>query len=194
MQPANGFAFKEWAVICAALGSGRQSLIVRKGGIGEGREGFRVEHPEFFLFPTYVHQIEPSQLTPDGQLLLGEVLAHRPPPDSIELAHYAVVEQVFDVRDETRLPCLEGLHLWSHHTLGDRFHYRQPGLFILAVRIYRLPAAVRIPDSPHFAGCRTWVDLPAEISTAGAEPVLSEAAFNRQLNAIQLALESPGFA
>ena len=33
-------AFKEWAIICEALGAGVQSIILRKGGIHEGREGF----------------------------------------------------------------------------------------------------------------------------------------------------------
>ena len=44
-------AFKEWAVVCEALGDGRQSIILRKGGIAEGREGFAFAHGEFFLFP-----------------------------------------------------------------------------------------------------------------------------------------------
>ena len=56
MQASQQMAFKEWAAICAALGDGRQSLIVRKGGIHEGREGFRVAHDEFWLFPTGFHQ------------------------------------------------------------------------------------------------------------------------------------------
>jgi hypothetical protein len=29
--------FKDWAIVCEALGRGRQSIILRKGGIGEGR-------------------------------------------------------------------------------------------------------------------------------------------------------------
>jgi hypothetical protein len=33
-------AFKEWAIVCEALGRGGQSIILRKGGIAEGREGF----------------------------------------------------------------------------------------------------------------------------------------------------------
>mgnify|MGYP003343766761 CR=1 FL=1 len=49
-------AFKEWAVICAELAAGRQSVILRKGGISEGAGGFRVEHPAFLLFPTLYHQ------------------------------------------------------------------------------------------------------------------------------------------
>ncbi len=36
-------AFKEWAVIVDALGRGDQILILRKGGISEGRGGFQIE-------------------------------------------------------------------------------------------------------------------------------------------------------
>ena len=50
------FGFKEWAVICRALAIGRQALILRKGGIAEGRAGFAFQHEEFFLFPTWFHE------------------------------------------------------------------------------------------------------------------------------------------
>ena len=56
METTNRIAFKEWATICAALESRGQIAILRKGGIHEGRQGFRVAYPEFWLFPTYVHQ------------------------------------------------------------------------------------------------------------------------------------------
>ncbi len=45
--------FKEWALVCAALGDGTQSVLVRKGGIAEGRGGFQFRQQEFFLFPTF---------------------------------------------------------------------------------------------------------------------------------------------
>jgi hypothetical protein len=48
--------FKEWAIVCEALGRGRQSIILRKGVIAEGRDGFSFRHREFFLFPTYFHE------------------------------------------------------------------------------------------------------------------------------------------
>ena len=44
MQSANRFAFKEWAVTCQALAAGRQSLLLRKGGIHERNGRFEVEH------------------------------------------------------------------------------------------------------------------------------------------------------
>ena len=48
--------FKEWALVCDALGRGEQSIILRKGGIAEGRAGFRFQHPEFLLLPTLFHE------------------------------------------------------------------------------------------------------------------------------------------
>jgi len=42
--------FKEWALVCEALGRGEQTIILRKGGIAEGRGGFAFQHSEFFLF------------------------------------------------------------------------------------------------------------------------------------------------
>ncbi|MDC0315120.1 DUF1802 family protein [bacterium] len=55
-------AFKEWDVVCEALESGRQKLILRKGGIHEGREGFSFAHEEFVLFPT--RSLEASRARP----------------------------------------------------------------------------------------------------------------------------------
>jgi hypothetical protein len=52
--PACGF--KEWSLVCDALGAGAQSVILRKGGIHEGRGGFWWKHDRFFLFPTHFHE------------------------------------------------------------------------------------------------------------------------------------------
>src|SRR5688572_20328501 len=56
LHPSLMFAFKEWTLICDALGRGEQSLIIRKGGIAEGRGGFRFKHADFLLFPTLFHE------------------------------------------------------------------------------------------------------------------------------------------
>ncbi|MED5454303.1 MAG: DUF1802 family protein, partial [Verrucomicrobiota bacterium] len=36
-------AFKEWAVVIDALGRGEQIIILRKGGIHEGKGGFQMD-------------------------------------------------------------------------------------------------------------------------------------------------------
>lgn len=184
MQSACRFAFKEWAVVCAALGAGRQSLILRKGGIHEGREGFRVDHAEFWLFPTSFHQAV-DDLTIDYRDLWDAVRRNPPPGDAIPLRYYAIVEQTLEVTEEALLSQLAGLHGWSDRVIHDRFHYKRPGLFSLLVRVYALPEELRIPNSPHFAGCRSWVDLPEGISTADLRPVLSDAEHAERMERIR---------
>src|SRR5260221_13596679 len=122
MQQANNMAFKEWAAICEALASGLQTLIIRKGGIDEGREGFRVAHKEFWLFPTYQHEAAQG-LEPEALPILARVEVNRPPAGMLRLTHYAVVTDVFHVLDEQRLLCLAGQHVWSPRTIGERFSY-----------------------------------------------------------------------
>jgi len=41
--------FKGWSLVCDAMAQGTQSIILRKGGIAEGREGFSFWHREFFV-------------------------------------------------------------------------------------------------------------------------------------------------
>lgn len=187
MQTKNDFAFKEWAAICAALGDGLQTLIIRKGGIDEGREGFRVAHGEFWLFPTYLHEAA-TGLEPEALPLLNRAEAQRPPPGMVHLWHYAVVTDVFHVFDQVRLMRLAGQHIWSPRTVGERFAYRRPGLFVLTVRVYVREVPHIIPDSPHFAGCRSWVDLPLELSTESLSPALGDDEFERRRGQIQQAL------
>ncbi len=187
MQPTNRWAFKEWAAVCAALLSGRQSLILRKGGIHEGRDGFRVDHPEFWLFATGFHQ-HADALVPGAM----DDAAFSPPADgTVLLPGYAVVEAVEEIREATALPPLAGHHVWSARTVDERFHYRSPGLFALIVRVYQPQTSLVLPDSPHFAGCRSWVDLPDDLTTAILTPVLSDAEHAARVTEIQRALTLP---
>ena len=47
---------KEWATVVKALEQGKQTVILRKGGILETASGFKIESKKFFLFPTWEHQ------------------------------------------------------------------------------------------------------------------------------------------
>jgi hypothetical protein len=187
LQPDNRFAFKEWAAVCAALAAGKQSVIIRKGGIHEGRNGFRVEHREFWLFPTQFHQ-KPGELTSDGEPFLMDVQANAPGTGVLRIEHYAQVEEAIHIVDESLLPQLAGLSILAPHVITDRFHYRTPGLFVLPIRFFTLPKPIELPESPHFAGCRSWIDLPTELSTDGLRPVLTDEVHHERMARIQKAL------
>src|ERR1043166_5463608 len=74
-------AFKEWAVVVDGLGRGDQIIILRKGGISEGRSGFQVEHNRFFLFPTLFHQ-QRECVQPAAQIRY-DALAPKLSPNSV---------------------------------------------------------------------------------------------------------------
>lgn len=192
-QSSSDIAFKEWAVVCEALGAGAQIAVFRKGGIHEGSAGFRVDHRAFWLFPTYLHQSS-DQIADFAQPLLQRTLDARPAENMIPLQFWAEVQEVVELDDENLLPRLNDEHIYSHRTLEERFHYRRPGLFVLPVRIYRLPSPVLLPDSPHFTGCRSWVDLPDALSTAEAAPVLSDEEFAERFKKLQRALAPTAWA
>jgi hypothetical protein len=186
-------AFKEWAVICRALAEGKQSLILRKGGIAEESGDFQVEHTRFWLFPTYVHQ-QKEGIRPEAVPLLEQAEAERPPPGSVRLAHFAEVTGIYHVHELIPALLLAHLHLWSDETVRKRFEYRTPGLYVLPVRVYQAAEAQELPDTAGYQGCRSWVELERELPTAGATPVLPESASRDLHRSLDLLLNPTALA
>ena len=187
MQPKNRIAFKEWAAVCLALEEGQQSLILRKGGIHEGRDGFRVDHSEFWLYPTEFHQ-DSSVLAEEAHPLLEQARSRQPLAGSVEIRDYVTIEEVIEIRDESILPRLMGLHVWSWSTVQARFQYRSPLLFALLVRVYSLAQPIVIMESPQFAGCRSWVDLGEDLPTTGLSPRITDEEHGDQMARIRAAI------
>jgi hypothetical protein len=163
-------AFKEWAIVCEALGRGAQSIILRKGGIAEGREGFSFRHHEFFIFPTFFHeQIEKTRLS-------GVTLPERRKGE-IELRFLAKLEIAKWITSHAAAVSLESLHVLKPEVVRERFQYDDAvGLHVAFVRIFRLKPAWFLAEKRSFGGCRSWVDLPVPPSGLGFDPVLSESA------------------
>jgi hypothetical protein len=171
-------AFKEWAVVCQALEIGVQSLILRKGGIAEDGGTFRPEHAEFLLYPTYFHE-HCAGIKPEFLPLLDSAEAAKPPAGTIRFTHFVRVAEVKRVIDLESALALDSLHGWTPEVVAQRFKYRAPGLFVLAVRVFRLAQPAEVVERPGFAGCKTWVTLDAAVNAEGAEPVLSDDEFAR---------------
>ncbi len=180
-------AFKEWAVICEALGKGFQTLILRKGGILEIDAGFQVEHERFWLFPTYVHQQESGVVDAALPLLNRVQGGRRLAEKSLRLSHFAEVKDVYRIQELDRALALGGMHFWSDATVRQRFEYKRPGLFALVVRVFAAPAPIELPNTP-YDGCRSWVELQTELPTERSWPVLSDVEFEARASAIRSAL------
>jgi hypothetical protein len=184
-------AFKEWAVVCRALALGRQTLILRKGGIAEGGGAFRLEHERFWLYPTFVHQ-QIDGIVPEARPLLEQALAGKPPAGTLRLTCFAEVGAAWQLSDLAAVEPLAGMHCWSAETVRARFAYRRPGLFVLAVRVFAVPRAIDLPEAPAYAGCKSWVELEQDAPAEGSVAVLDDAAFAAALHTLHGLLASGG--
>lgn len=158
---------KEWAIVCEAMGRGEQSIIVRKGGIAEGRSGFAFRHSEFFLFPTYFHE-QVDKVRVEG----AEIPKTR--PGEVEVRFFAKVVAAEHITSWETAAALEPLHILQPSVVRERFDYDEaPGLHVALVRVFRLAPSWIFPDAPRYAGCRSWVKLPESAPATTLEPVLT---------------------
>lgn len=177
--------FKEWALICDALGRGEQSIILRKGGIAEGRAGFRFQHEEFLLFPTLFHeQVTKLKLPPETPL------PARPTEGEIEIRYQARVEWTEDIINLDVLKRLAPCHLWQDSVIEERFHYdEKQGVSLAFVRVQRLSEPFTFPDLPKYGGCRSWVTLPDLPENLTLTPVLDDATHRTREQEIRALLQ-----
>ena len=181
-------AFKEWAIVVDALGHGEQIIILRKGGISEGRDGFQMEHPQFLLFPTLYHQQRES-VTPEAQARYDQIAPGLPLPEILRLEYFAEVAACRQVDSLSSAEGLRGQHCWKGEVIAGRFDWgREKNIFAIAVRVYRLPLTIELPMSPGYGGCKSWVELEKDIVTSAAQPVLDQQAFDHKLNRFLAAL------
>lgn len=168
-------ALKEWATVCRALESGRQILLLRKGGILESGGEFEVENREFLLFPTYVHQ-NLKMLKPSEHAGFEAMSAE---PDQVVLAAAGVVSDIIQLKSRQQMDALDDEHIWTPPLIDMRFDYRPENpLYLLLVRAYRLHAPVTIANTPAYAGCKSWVPLDQPVEMGDALPVLDDVKFD----------------
>jgi hypothetical protein len=158
--------FKEWSLVCDALGGGTQSVILRKGGIAEGRGGFSFGHREFFLFPTFFHeQIAKVRIAP------ADIPA---PSNTVAIRWYAKVERVLRISSLAIAEALAPWHILSAEVVRERFGYKGDGLNVAFVRVFEISPVWNLQNEKRFSGCRSWIDLPS-LPEMTMQPVLDGA-------------------
>lgn len=173
-------AFKEWQGICEALASGGQSIILRKGGIHEGREGFSFAEESFLLFPTRFH----------GQ---ADAIRTAAPPEKPEwqvgeevtITHFARAEWAVTLTDWDKVAELAPHHIWTEQTIRDRYEWTGKGMpggsiHCAFVRVYKLAEPWTFSYEKKHGGCRSWLELAdaAADILEGMTPVLDDATFS----------------
>jgi CDP-diacylglycerol--glycerol-3-phosphate 3-phosphatidyltransferase len=162
--PGPAPAFKEWEAIVEALGHGAQIIILRKGGIAEGKQGFQAKHPKFWLFPTAYHQ-QWEKTKPELQRFLAPAAA-RKADQPIALHYFAEVTDTVYLDTWDQVARLSDAHFWTDDILRERFDYAErpgmePGLHLLLLRVSRINLPHKLAPSKDYDGCKSWIDVPA---------------------------------
>ena len=167
-------ALKEWAVAVKALERGETALVVRKGGIRE--KAFAVPKTRFLFFGGYEHQKE-EQLKPLYHDLLRSI-PQRKDDGPVLFTSFAEVEAAHEISETDELEALDPFHVWTHDYAESRLKWRpKKPLTVLVLRVHLLNEPVELPYSPLYGGCKSWIELGENVSTAGSRPALDDEAF-----------------
>ena len=168
-------ALKEWAVVCKALEEGRQVLLLRKGGILEYRQGFKVKHYRFLLFPTYEHQSK-DHLQLDYADRLDEVLQDQPATGTNRITSYAEAIEVKEITDRIALRTLAKYHIWNESYVNARMDYNpSKPMSVILLRVFKLESPMFIESKQEWIGCRSWIPLDIDVS---GRPIMEDLQFN----------------
>ena len=155
-------AFKEWQLVAEALASGEQSVILRKGGISEGKLGFQWLHEKFFLFPSLFHeQAQQVKPLPDGSL--REIPEPAAGEGEIVFSVYVEAIKTGRLTEWDEVLRLAPYHIWKEEIVRERFEWGDEyGLSYAVVKAWQLTDPWILADRTSFGGCRSWFGLPSD--------------------------------
>ncbi len=155
-------AFKEWQLVSDAIASGEQSVILRKGGISEGKAGFQWLHDRFFLYPSLFHE-QAQQVKPDAdghERVIPEPIADE---GNVAFSVYVETLETGRMTDWNEVMQLDSYHIWKEEIIRERFEWGdEPGISYAVVKAWRLNDPWILADRKTFGGCRSWFGLPSD--------------------------------
>jgi hypothetical protein len=156
-------ALKEWSIICKAMEEGKQTILLRKGGILEYKKGFEISQKVFLLYPTLEHQA--AEYLQSNYLQEYELLLKRNSSEIVRdkvntLRIIARIEAMQEFHNYELLSKLEKYHIWNEKYVNMRMNYNpKKPMNALLLRIYKLSQPISIDVNPGWAGCKSWIDI-----------------------------------
>lgn len=170
-KAATTLALKEWGAVAHALLDGRQTVLLRKGGIHEraftadpqdaGATGNGVAAESFVVFPTVEHS-HAERVRPEHADVLTAGAADVADDGTFTVRCGLTLVDVVPVADAEALPAIADLHIWTDESVRrERVDFRpRHAVQALVVRAVELPEPVTLPRLDEYGGCKSWLDLP----------------------------------
>ena len=88
-----------------------------------------------------------------------------------------------------QIAALLPFHIWTETFATERLKWKpRSPLSVLLLQVYRCSQPISLPYRSEYGGCKSWIDLAELPGLLEAQPVLSEADYQRQVQAIQTAI------
>ena len=185
-------ALKEWGAVVNALAEGDQTVIFRKGGLKDGKGGFKLESRQFGLFPTVYHpkELDGTVSTEASKKFVDAKVPDMKRGEEVPISVVAEVTGAWVTHDASVLDALSDHHVWSRDVLESRLSWKpDTPITVLELRAKKLPAPrvhALLPDLEKYGGCKSWIDLPFSVPVKGEEPApaLADDAFRERQRAL----------
>jgi hypothetical protein len=166
---------REWQSVCTAIADGRNHVLIRKGGIAEGRGGFAIRRNFFGLLPTLFHQSKVAAIDVPT------------PPTTISLICQLV--EAYTLPSLTPLQALGPYHAYSAEQLEARQNYKpERPITLLIVRPFLLRKPIEVVQGQVQAVCRSWAELPLTAGLGGIEAIIDAVKMDQTLDALRQAI------
>ncbi len=158
-------AFKEWQVVCEALAAGEQTVILRKGGIHEGRDGFAWKHDRFLLFPTRFHSQQEGVKPTAWEKFGEEGLSEWQEGEIVPIQWECQVTEAKTLQSWEEVLALDSRHIWTEEIVRERYDWEMKGmkgasLHAAFVEVYEVSKKINIVYRKKcHGGCRSWLEL-----------------------------------
>lgn len=164
-------ALKEWGAVVHALLQGRQTILLRKGGIHEKAFTTPEAGGGVVLFPTVAHShLERTRPEHRDLLTLGDADVAE---DRVVIRAGIHLREVVEVARPEGLPDLAAHHIWTDASIReDRVEFRpKHPLQVLVVATVPLPSPIVLVRDESHAGCRSWIDVAVPWDGGGPQVV-----------------------
>lgn len=170
---ATNKCLKEWNATIAALGQGKQTILIRSYGTTSNG---------FLLYPTVSYALKDNYLDgfqPKHQAFVKKNALPEKDGDKTAIKYYATVEKVIE-KPPSRIKGLQKNYIWTSEHVRNYLKGKKAKIWVL--RVYKL-------KEPYFAeptfGAIKYANLKENISLNGLKPVLTDSKFQNYLNKIK---------
>ncbi len=176
---------KEWSAIIEAIGTGEQSVLVRRYG---PKQNDLVLYPTFNYYlsvktrPQLFDELFRTDFSVAARKSAEETTERATKDYFVDLKYFVQVQEILSVSNPKTWKALSSYFVWSPDHVAQ---YAATGALLWLVRAFKLPSPVVLGRPGGGGGSVNFCTLPNPVDIEGAQPVMTEAAYSEYSKAVK---------